>query len=490
MNQKNPDSISSLQEAGVSGDSPFIVIGAGLVGSLLSIYLSKRGFKTEIYERRADMRKQKISAGKSINLALSDRGWKALQGVGIADEIKKIAIPMKGRMVHDIKGNTQFHPYGKEGQAIYSVSRAGLNCMLMDLAEIKGARIHFNERFTGTVAAPAPAGKSASDDMYLKMENAATGKESAIPAKRIFGTDGAFSAARLHVQLSTDRFEYSQHYLDYGYKELLIPPLENGDFALEKNCLHIWARGSFMMIALPNIDCSFTCTLFLPFEGGLSFAALDTREKAEKFFRETFPDAVPVMPTLLHDFFANPTSSLVTIRCYPWSIHDKILLAGDAAHAIVPFFGQGMNCGFEDCTVLEQIMEKHFGTNRKPEAVGENNTWQNVFREFQEARKPNADAIADLAVANFTEMRDLVTHPSFILQKKIEVRFSALHPGHWIPLYSMVTFSDLPYSAALKAGARQDAIMKKILATPGIEQKWDSHEVEEMMLKLLKETAN
>ncbi len=467
----------------ITTEKSYAIVGAGLVGSLLAIYLGKRGYKTEVYERRGDMRKQKISAGKSINLALSDRGWKALQGVGIDDDIRKIAIPMKGRMVHDKVGNTQFMPYGKEGQAIFSVSRAGLNCMLMDLAEKHGAAIHFNQRCTGISLHD-------NDDVQLRLTDVNSTGETTVNAKRIFGADGAFSAVRLHLQLTTDRFEYSQRYLDYGYKELLIPPKKNGDFAFDKNGLHIWARGTFMMIALPNIDGSFTCTLFFPFEGKESFASLDTPDKVKKFFTQTFPDAVPVMPTLLEDFFSNPTASLVTIRCYPWSPDDRITLLGDAAHGVVPFYGQGMNCGFEDCTVLEQIMERHFSEQSKALHANDREIWRNITKEFQQARKPNADAIADLAVANFIEMRDLVTHPDFILQKKIEARFSALHPDLWIPLYSMVTFSDIPYSKALAMGAKQDAVMKKILAVPDIERKWDSREVEELLLKMIKDNEN
>lgn len=443
-------------------------MGAGLVGSLLSIYLARRGYKVEIYERRDDMRKGNMGGGRSINLALSDRGWKGLEGVGIADEIRKIAIPMKGRMVHDKEGKTSFHPYGKEGQAIYSVSRAGLNAMLMDLAEKHGAKIHFNQKCKSVSVKDGSA--------VVEDEN---NKETKINAARFFGTDGAFSAVRLHMMLSSDRFEYSQHYLDYGYKELHIPPTKDGGFALEKNYLHIWARGSFMMIALPNIDGSFTCTLFFPFEGKESFATLTDKDKVSKFFKEQFPDAVPVMPTLLEDFFSNPTSSLVTIRCFPWNIEDKFLLLGDAAHGVVPFYGQGMNCGFEDCTVLEQLMEKYLKDGDSDK------TWNTIFSECGKSRKPNSDAIADLAVSNFIEMRDLVTHPDFILQKKIEAHFSKLHPDKWLPLYSMVTFSDLPYSYALNTGKKQDAIMKKVLAMPGIEQKWDSKEVEEMILKLV-----
>lgn len=454
-------------------EKPIAVVGAGLVGSLLAIYLSQRGYKVEIFERRDDMRAGNMAGGKSINLALSDRGWKALKGVGITDEIMKIALPMKGRMTHDVEGKKNFLPYGKKGQAIYSVSRAGLNCLLMSLAEQKGSKIHFNKRCKNISL----------KDASLMLEDAVTKEDYCFYASRIFGTDGAFSAARLQMQLSTDRFEYSQHYLDYGYKELHIPPAKNGDFAMENDCLHIWPRGKFMMIALPNIDGSFTCTLFFPFEGEESFSTLTTKESVKKFFDKTFPDAVPLMPTLLEDFFHNPSASLVTVRCFPWSFEDKMLLLGDAAHAVVPFYGQGMNCGFEDCTVLNEIMEKYHlsaGSNQL-------SVWKKIFEETAKSRKPNADAIADLAVSNFIEMRDLVTHPDFILQKKIEAHFSGKHPDKWLPLYSMVTFSDLPYSHALERGRKQDLIMKKVLAVPNISKKWDSAEVEKMMLELLKE---
>lgn len=440
------------------------LIGAGLVGSLLSIYLAKKGYKVTIYERRPDMRKNRISAGRSINLALSDRGWRGLRGVGIEDEIKKVAIAMNGRMIHGIDSKLTYQPYGKEGQAIYSVSRGGLNCVLMDLAEKHGATIHFEEACTNVDVRTATA----------HFRNAATGKETTVQSDRIFSTDGAFSAGRLSMMLTTDRFNYQQFYLEQGYKELTIPPNKDGDFAMEPNALHIWPRGQFMLIALPNMDKSFTCTLFFPFEGEKSFAALDTKEKMLAFFRETFPDAVPLMPTLEDDYMNNPTSSLVTVKCYPWTYKDKLALVGDAAHAIVPFFGQGMNCGFEDCVVMNELLEKH----------GED--WENIFSEFQQLRKPDGDSIADMAIGNFIEMRDKTADPKFLLQKKIEARFSEKHPGKWVPMYSMVTFSpDIRYSTALSKGMMQEAIMQKVMAMPEIEEKWDSEEVEREMLRHL-----
>ena len=350
------------------------IVGAGLVGSLLSIYLAKRGHKVTIFERRADMRSVQMSAGKSINLALSDRGWRGLEGVGIADEIRKIAIPMYGRHIHNKNGTTAFQPYGKDNQAIYSVSRAEINMQLMSLAEQQGnVSIKFNERCTTIDRTTLTA----------HFENSETGQSTAIKSDLLFGADGAFAASRLNMQLTADRFEYNQHYISAGYKELIIPPGPNGEFLLEKNALHIWPRGSFMLIALPNPDGNFTCTLFLPFEGEKSFANLKTDEQITQFFEEEFPDAVPLMPTLLNDFKTNPAAALVTVKCFPWTFDHRIALIGDAAHAIVPFFGQGMNCGFEDCTVLNDLMDKH------------PNDWPTILAEYEQLRKPDADAIAD-----------------------------------------------------------------------------------------------
>lgn len=441
------------------------IVGAGLVGSLLSIYLAKRGYKVNIYERRPDMRKVNISAGKSINLALSDRGWRGLEGVGITEDIKKIAIPMYGRFIHNKNNTTAFQPYGKDNQAIYSVSRADINMKLMDLAEQKaGVKIHFEKRCT-TVDRKTNV---------VSFEDNNTHKTESVSSDLIFGADGAFAASRLSMQLHSDRFEYNQHYIDCGYKELIIPPGKNGEFLMEKNALHIWPRGSFMMIALPNPDGNFTCTLFLPFEGERSFAKLKTKEEVQKFFEEEFPDAVPLMPTLIEDFFHNPVSSLVTVKCFPWTFDNKIALIGDAAHAIVPFYGQGMNCGFEDCVVLNELIDKH------------HENWDAIMPEYQALRKPDADAIADLAIGNFIEMRDKTADPKFLLQKKIEARFSAKYPEKWIPLYSMVTYSpNIRYSKALTEGNKQQAIMDKIMDMPGIEEKWDSEEVEKKILSYL-----
>lgn len=441
------------------------VVGAGLVGSLVSIYLAKRGHKVQIFERRPDMRKESIIAGRSINLALSDRGWRGLEGVGIADEIKKIAIPMYGRAIHLKDGSSTYQPYGKESQAIYSVSRGGINMKLMDLAEQQpNVSIHFNER----------CDKVDRKNNTVTFYNASKDTEQQIKSDLVFGADGAFSAVRTNIQLHSDRFDYQQFYIDCGYKELVIPPGKNGEHLIEKNCLHIWPRGSFMMIALPNMDGSFTCTLFFQMDGPLSFNSIKTDADVMQFFKEQFPDAIPLMPTLLHDWNTNPTSSLVTVKCKPWVFDDRIALIGDAAHAIVPFFGQGMNCGFEDCVVLNKLIDKHGDINAA------------CLHEYETLRKPDGDAIADLAIANFIEMRDKTADKTFLLQKKIEAHFNTKHPEKWIPLYSMVTYSpDIRYSDALSNGIKQQAIMDKIMAMPNIEDKWDSEEVEKAILNLL-----
>ncbi len=431
-----------------------IIIGAGLVGSLHAVYLAKRGVKVEVYERRPDMRRTSMSAGRSIKLAISHRGLKALDQVGLKAKVLEMVIPMPGRMVHDMEGNTNFQPYGNEGQHINSVSRGGLNALLMDEAERLGVAIRFNMRCTDV---DLPSGR-------CKFKNDVSGEAIEVMADHIYGTDGAFSEVR-HKLMMTDRFDYSQTYLKHGYKELSIPPAANGGFRLEKNALHIWPRGGFMLIALPNLDGSFTMTLFLSFEGKYAFANLNTDREILDFFNEVFPDVVPHMPTLVEDFRSNPTSSLCTVRCFPWRYKDKAIIFGDASHAIVPFYGQGMVCGFEDCHVFDQLADEHW------------NDKELLFEAFQQSRKPDSDAIADLALRNFVEMRDSVADPKFLLRKTIEKALNAKHPEKWVPLYSMVTFSELRYSEALARGKEQDRIMEEVLSWNDIEQNWQKESV-------------
>ncbi len=440
------------------------IIGAGLVGSLLSIYLAKRGYQVNIFERRPDMRQATISAGRSINLAMSDRGLLALEKVGLADEIKKISIPMHGRFIHHLDGTHAYQPYGKEGQYINSVSRATLNMKLMDLAEQHGINIHFEQKCTDVNW----------KQKTISFENASSTHDSLLTTHDfdlLFGSDGAFSAARLQHQLKHEKFDYHQYYIDCGYKELTIPPNANGDFALGVNALHIWPRKDYMLIALPNLDKTFTCTLFFPFEGATSFAQLNTKEKVVAFFEKTFPDVTQLAPNYVEEFFSNPTSSLVTVKCYPWIRDDYFALIGDAAHAIVPFFGQGMNCGFEDCRILDELIDQY------------DENWTEILQAYQELRKPDGDAIADLAVNNFIEMRDKTADPKFLLQKKIEARLHEKYPTKWIPAYSQVTFSPhIRYSEALERGQKQEAIMQSIMQMPNIEEQWNSEEIEQLIL--------
>lgn len=436
------------------------VVGAGLVGSLLAIYLTKRGCQVTMLERRPDMRKQTVDGGRSINLALSNRGLRPLEEVGLAERIRSLAIPMHGRMVHSVEGALNFQPYGKTGQFINSISRSELNMMLMTEAENNGASIQFDHRCVHLDL----------DRTTITTDHNGQQKTSAFDL--IVGSDGAFSAVRGAMQF-TDRFNYSQHYIEHGYKELTIPPRADGKFLLEKNALHIWPRDSYMLIALPNPDGNFTCTLFYPFEGEQSFADLKSENDVRSFFEKQFGDAVPLMPTLLTDFFQNPTSSLVTVKCYPW-VKNNTLLIGDAAHGIVPFYGQGMNAGFEDCHVLNALLDKH------------NDDWSHVLPEFQQLRKPDTDAIAQLALDNFIEMRDLVADESFILRKKIEAQLHERYPDQWIPLYSMVTFhEEMRYSEALTTGRKQKAIMDEVLKRPGISDNWQQLNFESIVRQLV-----
>lgn len=440
-----------------------IVVGAGLVGSLWAVYLSKRGYKVAVYERRSDVRKAEIVAGKSINLALSDRGWRALDKVGLRDHVDDIAIPMSGRIMHAIDGELTYQPYGKEGQSIYSVSRGDLNIRMMNLAEAAGdVTIHYNHKCVKVDFDSSTA--------YFKQSDGTMIEDS---ADVIFACDGAFSAVRYKSMQKMPRFDYSQDFIDDGYKELLLPANEDGSYKLDKNALHIWPRGRFMLIALANDDGSFTCTLFMPFEGeGYAFNNLTSDEKVAQFFKEVFPDFYEMMPNLLEDWHQHPLSSLSIIRCYPWK-YNRTVLMGDAAHATVPFYGQGMNSGFEDCYMMNELADRY------------NEDWDKVLEEFQETRKPNGNAIQDLSVHNYYVMRDFVADPKFLLQKKIEAKFSAAYPDKWMPLYSQVTFSHIPYAEAWAVGQKQEAIMQKIMEQPGIQENWDSEEIMQEILEAL-----
>jgi kynurenine 3-monooxygenase len=416
------------------------LIGAGLNGPLLAILLRQRGFSVEIYERRPDMRRVQVSAGRSINLALSTRGIHALQQAGLWERMRSIIIPMRGRMMHSTAGELTFQPYGKnEAEVINSISRAELNIALINAAEENGASIHFNQRCTGYDLKTGA----------IRVRNDETSEEAAHEAGVVIGCDGSASAIRAEM-LRLSRFNFSQQYLDYGYKELTIPAGSNGQHLLETHALHIWPRGNHMLIALPNVDGTFACILFLPFEGVDSFANLTTEAQVIRFFESRFPDAVLLMPQLADNYFANPTGAMVTIKCSPWHMEGRALLLGDAAHAIVPFFGQGLNCGFEDCTCLIELLERR-GVD-----------WPRVFAEFENERKVNTDAIADMAIENFTEMRDQVADSRFLLRKKVELALEAKYPRLFVPKYAMVTFHRIPYSVAQARGTVQDRMLAEL----------------------------
>ncbi len=438
------------------------IIGSGLVGSLLAIYLRKFDHQVTVFDRRPDIRTVSFS-GRSINLAMSNRGWASLREIGIEDEIKKIAIPLDKRAMHVIGKPLYFQKYGKEGEAIWSISRGMLNRKMIDLAEDAGVVFRFGEKVWDI---DLPGAK-----VYTGDSEKSEWKEYAYDM--VFGCDGAFSRVR-HKMQRRSRFDYSQDFIDVGYKELTIVPNVDGSHKLDKNSFHIWPRGRFMFIAMPNIDGSFTCTLFMPFEGDISFEKITNKDEARNFFTTYFPNVMPDIENLTEDFFKNPTSAMVTMKCYPWTYWDKVALVGDSAHAVVPFYGQGMNAGFEDILVLSRLM-KQYGDN-----------WVDIFKVYQEKRKPNADAIAELSYRNFVEMSSKTADPKFLLQKKIEKWFSEKHPDKWVPIYTRVTFSDRPYSEALEAGDAQEEIMKKIMKLPNIAEKWDSTEVENKILAFLK----
>jgi kynurenine 3-monooxygenase len=415
----------------------FVLIGSGLAGGLLAAYLGRRGYDVDLYERRADPREGNIVGGRSINLAISTRGIHALEEVGIADEALRNAIPMRGRMIHDKSGALHFAPYDVDPKkCINSIGRAALNTTVIEAAQrYSNVRVHFNHKCTNVDIDSATAGLETANTAVTAQGDA------------VIGVDGAFSAVRTSMQHAISKFENDESYLAHGYKELTIPPGPDGSWLMEKNALHIWPRKSFMMIALPNPDGSFTCTLFWEFEGPRSFATTKTNDEVRRFFEEEFPDAVPLMPGLLDDFRNNPTGSLVTIRCSPWFYRNKVCLVGDAAHAVVPFYGQGMNAAFEDCVVLDECLEQ-FHENHEL-----------AFGEYFRRRKENADALADLAIGNFIEMRDKTASKTFRAKKKLDHALEAALPGMYLPLYTMVTFTRMPYAKAAKRARIQDGLM-------------------------------
>ena len=438
------------------------IVGAGLVGSLCAVYMTKRGHIVTIFERRKDLRSEIITAGKSINLALSERGWTALKKVAADKEVLKIAIPMYRRIMHDKEGNLSEQPYGNSGQAIYSVSRVQLNVLMMEIAEKNGATLHFNEKCIDVNL----------EEAIATFENTKTTTEQEVSADLLIGADGSLSAVREQM-VKKHQHEYEYNEIEHDYKELLIPAGENGTHLLDKNALHIWPRGEFMLIALANLDGSFTCTLFAPKKGKNSFEGLNAQQEVEKYFKTMFPDFIALVPNLYEQWNTNPTSALGIVRTYPWHINDTALLIGDAAHATVPFYGQGMNAGFEDCRILDELLDKH------------KDNFETCFDEYSKQRKPNADGLQDLSMQNFVVMRDKTADPKFLLQKEIEKKFTNLYPDKWTPLYSMVSFTNISYADAWKIGMKQEKMMQSIMSTPNIEEIWESDKIMQKMFSLV-----
>lgn len=442
------------------------VVGSGLVGTLLSIYLKKLGHTVHVYDRSPDIRNIQFS-GRSINLVMSDRGWKALNDIGLTDEIKKIGIPVDKRAIHMMNSKINYQSYGKEGEVIYSLSRGILNRKMIDLAEAAGVHFFFEYKIWDVTLS----------DATLHMGDSEKGEWTELKYDKVFGADGAFSRIRHRMQRQS-MFNYSQEFINIGYKELHIPANPNGTHKIDKHSLHIWPRGNFMLMALANLDGTFTCTLFMPFEGENSFENLKNETDLVDFFAKYFPNTNEVIPDLVRDFFKNPTSYLVMMKCFPWTHSDKVALIGDAAHAIVPFYGHGMNAGFEDITVLSEMISKY------------GDDWNTIFSQYEISRKPNADAIAELSYRNFMEMSAKTADEKFLLQKKIEKWFSDKHPDKWMPLYSRVTFSLQPYSEALAIGDFQNKIMEEVMKMENISEIWSTEVVENKIISLLEAYSN
>ncbi|MDH3710283.1 MAG: FAD-dependent monooxygenase [Cyclobacteriaceae bacterium] len=419
-------------------EQPVLIVGAGLCGTLLALRLAQKGYKVRLHEKRADMREQDQVAGRSINLALSDRGLWALEKVGVKEEILKECIPMKGRLVHPLGEKSFLSPYsGRSGDYINSVSRAGLNIALLNKVESHhNIEIHFNSKCRQVDL----------ETSEVVFREGTSGKSSTVKASVVIGADGAGSAVRRSMMAATSEllFNYSQNFLTHGYKELSISPTESGGYRIEKNALHIWPRGDFMIIALPNIDGSFTLTMFNPMRGPEGFEYLQSDSAIKEFFEEYFPHLIEHCPHYLQEYKENPVGILGTIKCYPWQAFGKTLVIGDAAHAIVPFYGQGMNASFEDVRILDEIIDENAGD------------WSKVFEQFQQARVENTNAIADLAIDNFYEMRDRVDDEDFVKKRQLEMLLENEYPDYYSK-YSLVTFRpEVPYSKAMELGRKQD----------------------------------
>lgn len=440
-----------------------LIIGAGLVGSLLSIYLARMGYAVAVYDKHSDLSAFSTTAGKSsLNLTLCERGLRVLDEVGVGDHVRRITTPVYGRMIHSAHGDMTFQHYGPNQQALYSILRGDLNKVLVDFArEHHPIEFYFDQKCLDLALATNTA----------TFKHLPTGAVSTVTADRIFGADGAFSVVRSHLQ-RVDRFNYSQQYMEYGYRELTIPATERTGWLTDQNVIHFWPRVDYMLMGFANVDGSFTLSLHMPLQGEHSFETLRTKDDVLAFFAHSFPDVLPYVCNLSDELFTRTNNSLLTIRCSPWSFQDKVALIGDSAHAIVPYYGQGANAGFEDCAVLSRCIER-FG-----------NDWTTVFREYERLRRPNTDAIADLALRNFVELRALVAEPKFLLRKEIEHRVSTRYPDKYMTLYSMIAFSSMPYVEALRIDQIQRMFIDQIMTMPGIDQ-CSALEVDELIDDLI-----
>lgn len=431
----------------INQNQTLLIIGAGLCGSLLALRMAQRGYKVQLIEKRPDLRTVDIGAGRSINLAFSDRGMKGMKLVGLEEKVKELCIPMYGRMIHDIEGNTFLSRYsGREEEYINSISRTGLNALLLDEAEkMEHIALIFNHSCLEVDL----------ENGIGKFHDEVNNREVLLKGDIVIGADGAGSALRKSMFLHKKfLFSFSQNFLTHGYKELTFPPAKDGDYLTEKGALHIWPRGENMVIALPNLDGSFTVTLFLNWnEGEYNFENLNTPERVLEYFEKYYPDALKLMPNLATEFFENPTGALGTVKCSPWSSYGKTLLMGDAAHAIVPFYGQGMNASFEDVVVFDEILDQNEGD------------WNKVFSAYEKTRKKDTDAIADLALDNFHEMKAHTASPLFQEKRKLETAFEKEFPLEYFSKYSLVTFNEvIPYSEAMKRGRAQDKAILNLLS--------------------------
>jgi kynurenine 3-monooxygenase len=422
-------------------DRPVNIAGGGLAGALLAVLLARRGFAVDVYERRPDPRQAQSERGRSINLALAARGIRALERAGMMERIRPLLTPMRGRMVHSLSGETQLQPYGqRQEEVIYSVSRAELNRVLIEEAA-RHPLVRLRFRHTCLAALPEAG--------VLRLRDEGTGSECNVPIAPTFATDGAGSAIRSSLALAR-LISVREDRLDHDYKELTLPAAHDGRHALEPHALHIWPRGGFMLIALPNGDGSFTATLFLARDGADSFAALNDPERVRTLFRNQFADVAQLMPDLVEEFMAHPRGQLGTVYTHPWHLGGQVLLLGDAAHAIVPFHGQGMNAAFEDCLILDGLLDQH-------------DSWETLFADLEFCRLPNTAAIAQMALENYIEMRDTVRDPTYLRRKALAMGLERRFPDHFIPRYSMVMFHpEIPYAEALRRGSVQEEILEEL----------------------------